>query len=334
MDMGNIVHKPMPRREVYDTYWYIACERQNIFMRKLRGDHTLTDDPVFRKYKFCNSYRASDRVSQFLIRHVIYSSDFSKEDSILRVLLFRLINRCETWIRLENEVGTVTAQTFNFERYASAFEKLSSGEEPVYGNAFILCANKAFGYDRKYLNHLKLIESINQHSSMVGLLSSRSLGELFSALKSYPLLGNFMAYQMAIDLNYSEVFDFDENDFTCAGPGAIRGIQKAFRSVRAKDSYRIIMQMVEKQNSEFERLGLGFKDLFGRPLHAIDCQGLFCELDKYSRVRFPDLKSSRVRIKAEYKPSNRTIELFYPPKWNINDAIKETISPSRDISYE
>ena len=41
-----------------------------------------------------------------------------------------------------------------------------------------------------------------------------------------PLIGNFMAYQLAIDLNYSDVFNFDENDFTIAGPGALRGIKK------------------------------------------------------------------------------------------------------------
>ena len=50
--------------------------------------------------------------------------------------------------------------------------------------------------------------------------------------------------------------------------------------------------MVEHQQAEFERLGFEFNGLYGRPLHAIDCQGLFCELDKYCREAVPELRSA------------------------------------------
>ncbi len=76
--------------------------------------------------------------------------------------------------------------------------------------------------------------------------------------------------------------------------------------------------MIENQDKEFERLGIKFKSLWGRKMHEIDCQGMFCELDKYSRVRFPELKSNRVKIKAQYKPGKVEIKYFYPPKWGIS----------------
>ncbi len=81
------------------------------------------------------------------------------------------------------------------------------------------------------------------------------------------------------------------------------------------------MRMVEHQGEEFARLGLKFDGLFERPLKAIDCQGLFCETDKYSRAAFPQLKSNRVRIKQEFSPSSSPLELFFPPKWEINDKV-------------
>jgi hypothetical protein len=56
-------------------------------------------------------------------------------------------------------------------------------------------------------------------------------------------------------------------------------------------------------------------------LHAIDCQGLFCEIDKASRVMFPQLKSDRVRIKQEFRPSPQPLHLFYPPKWRLNQKL-------------
>ena len=62
--------KPTP---VYDTYWRFAAERQRVFFRRLEGlPPPWTDDPILSAYKFTNAYRASDRVSQYLIRHVIY----------------------------------------------------------------------------------------------------------------------------------------------------------------------------------------------------------------------------------------------------------------------
>ena len=114
------------------------------------------------------------------------------------------------------------------------------------------------------------------------------------------------------------MFCFSENDFTVAGPGAIRGIKKCFRNTDGMSNSDIIMYMVENQDKEFQRLGLKFENLWGRKLHAIDCQGLFCEVDKYTRVKHPELKSNRKRIKSRYKPSDSKIKYFYPPKWGIN----------------
>ena len=73
--------------------------------------------------------------------------------------------------------------------------------------------------------------------------------------------------------------------------------------------------MTERQDEEFARLGLPFGGLWGRPLHAIDCQGLFCETDKYCREAAPELASARKRIKARFTPTPEPIRLFFPPKW-------------------
>src|SRR5438094_843323 len=60
--------RPSP---VYETYWRFAAERQRIFFSRLAGDPApWTVDPILGSYKFTNAYRASDRVSQYLIRNV------------------------------------------------------------------------------------------------------------------------------------------------------------------------------------------------------------------------------------------------------------------------
>jgi hypothetical protein len=84
--------------------------------------------------------------------------------------------------------------------------------------------------------------------------------------------------------------------------------------------------MADRQEREFERLGLTFRSLFGRPLQLIDCQNLFCEVDKYSRVFHPDIegRSGRTRIKQRFAPKAAPIQYWYPPKWGINESIPTT----------
>lgn len=97
----------------------------------------------------------------------------------------------------------------------------------------------------------------------------------------------------------------------------MRGLAKVFEDLGDYAPSEAIKWMVDQQQAEFERFGLPFLGLFGRPLHAIDCQGVFCETDKYCREAAPELASNRSRIKARYRPSTTSLELFFPPKWRL-----------------
>ena len=70
--MMAIHNEVLPNDDVLRYYFYFINERMKIFWRRCEGKATLTDDPILRKYKFTNVYRALDRVSQYLIRYVIY----------------------------------------------------------------------------------------------------------------------------------------------------------------------------------------------------------------------------------------------------------------------
>lgn len=315
------------REEVYRAYWELAAERQRIFLRRAAGEPgPWTEDEILREYKFCNSYRASDRVSQFLIRDVIYGSDASDDDMLMRIVLFRLFSKVETWRALEAELGPITLDTLKGNHLAAALERLQAAG-PIYTSAFILCANKAFGFDRKYLNHIALVRTMFRDDGLPSAVArAGSLRDVYASLIEYPLIGPFMAYQLAIDINYSSLVDFSEDEFTVPGPGAERGISKVFPTARKRDMSAIIEWMVEHQEDEPARLGVDLPTLFGRRLYAIDCQNLFCEVDKYARVAFPELKSNRQRIKAAFRPSIEPLSLFYPPKWDLNERV-----PQRDV---
>lgn len=308
------------RDDLFRAYWSFAAKRQHAFLARARGAPApWTDDPVIERFKFTNAYRASDRVSQFLIRDVIYRDGFSTDDTLLRIVLFRLFSRTSTWRDLERQLGPITRATISTRRLPRALERMQA-RGPIYTSAFILCANDAYGHKRKSMNHVALARAMFRRRGLpLSIARAGTLGDVYQALLRYPLIGPFMAYQLAIDVNYSELVDFDEDDFTVAGPGAERGIKKVFPAASRREMTAIIHWMTANQESEAASVGVGLPTLFGRRLRAIDCQNLFCELDKYARVAFPELKSNRSRIKATFVPSSEPLPLFYPPKWGINE---------------
>ena len=308
------------RQEVYDLYWYFACERQNIFWKKLNGEEApWTDDEILQTYKFCNSYRVNDRVSQYLLKNVIYSGKkYNDEDMIFRILLFKLFNKESTWELLLDSFDDITLKTFDIKKYSEVLENAISNGVKIYNDAYISCANKVFGYDRKHDNHLALLDKIfNIDKVHIKILNAKTMEEGFNIIKSYPLIGNFMAYQLVTDINYSNVVDWKEDEFTVAGPGSLRGIKKCFVDKGKMSNEDIIRYMYEHQDEEFKRLGLDFKRIGNRPLQLIDCQNIFCELDKYCRQALPDLKSNRTKIKKKYSAKKDKINYVYPTKWKI-----------------
>lgn len=313
---------PEPRAGVYELYWTFASRRQAAFEARIAGlQWPWSDDRILQTYKFCNVYRAADRVSQYMIRNVAYKNEpqGTPSDRLFQIVAFRTFSRIETWEALTQQLGGVPRldhlKSGEFEG-ALNFTKIKRGG--LYTGAFILCANKAFGFDEKHRNHVALFKHMFLSDACAEkLMSGFSLKAIIQTLEAYPLIGPFMAYQIAIDLNYSDLMSFDENDYTQAGPGALRGLKKAFVSLGDYSPADAILWMVERQDEEFRRLELPFHGLFGRKLHGIDCQGLFCELDKYCREAVPELTSARSRIKAKYAGTGGDISLFFPPKWNL-----------------
>ena len=309
--------KPTPRAGVYNLYWHFAAKRQAAFMARLRGaPQPWTDDPILQRYKFCNVYRATDRVSQYLINE-INTSTAAPDDLAFQITAFRTFSNIETWEALRATLGqTPTIADVASGGFIRALDTVKEARGGLYTGAFILCANKAFGFDAKHHNHAALFNHmfVENHAAQ-RIRTANNLEQVVKLLESFPLMGPFMAYQTTIDLNYSTLINFSENDYTQAGPGALRGIAKCFTDTGRYSNADIIMMMVENQEREFARLGYEFETLNGRPLHAIDCQGLFCETDKYCREAAPELASNRSRIKAKFAPKPALPPLVVPQKW-------------------
>lgn len=315
---------------MYDAYWRFACERQSVFFKRLMGQPPpWTHDPIISEYKFTNAYRALDRVSQYLISNVIRSDvagETLSEDKIFRILLFKLFNKIDTWELLSDSLGDIRWSHYSFNQYDSVLSSAFKQGRAIYSAAYIMASGKSvFGNMRKHQNHLRLIETMMDNGIVRQVTACQGMAQLYELLRSYPLFGDFLAYQLATDINYSDLTSFSEEEFVRAGPGARDGIAKCFSSRGKYSDEDIIRYMMDRQEQEFQRLGLRFKSLFGRRLQLIDCQNLFCEIGKYARISHPEILgvSGRVRIKQVFRCSGALPPPSFPHKWGLAATVEE-----------
>lgn len=323
---------PAPN-ENFQYYLYWITKRMEIFWNKYEGKRApWTDDPILQKYKFCNTYRCLDRVSQYLLSHVIYNGkQYEPEDMFFRILLFKHFNKIETWELLEKEFGDITYET-GFENIAKFLdEKIKEGVS-IYGDAYIIgCFFYPFP-EYAYIKHLSKHrahfriwdDEIFQNGHLYDFLEAQSLEDLYTTFRKMRIHGDFTAQQFAIDMNYSPLFNFSENDFVITGPGSIRGIERTFEDARGCDYVGVIKWVhknFEELMSHFEKeTGMEFKPLPNRLPTLIDLQNCFCETDKFLRgmwIETPGVKVKGKRIKHTYLPNKERIEYVFPEKWGV-----------------
>lgn len=317
--------KPKPSI-AYPSYWQFAAHRQQAFFARVQGHAApWSDDTIINQYKFTNAYRASDRVSQYLIKQVIYHEEHAYADTVLRILLFKLFNKIETWQLLNHRIGPINLANFNVAHYDQVLEHAIQQRQRIYSAAYIMPSGdqKKYGKIRKHKFHLQLIEQLFKTGFHLQLANCDSMQAAYHLLLSIDSIGKFLAYQLVTDLNYSQYFDYSEREFVVAGPGALDGIRKCFSDLGDYTPEDTIRWMSDIQQQEFARFTMDFQPLADRSLQYIDCQNLFCETDKYCRVAHPDIKgiSGRSRIKQIFKPKQQALTLFYPPKWQINHKL-------------
>lgn len=317
--------KPKPT-DVFDSYWKFAVERQKIYFQRLNKERIpWTSDPILRDHKFTNAYRATDRVSQYLIKKVIYEGSQEPDEVIFRTILFKLFNKIETWEYLKHCLGELTYKGYSYRNYDQALTDAINAGEKIYSGAYIMPSGKSsFGYSKKHQNNLKLLERMLADDLPARLSGTTSMKEGYALLLAYPSLGPFLAYQYITDINYGPHSDYSEMEFVVPGPGALDGISKCFQDYGDYNQADIIQLVCEEQEKHFDRLELDFPSLWGRPLQLIDCQNLFCEISKYARIAHPQRPgiSGRTRIKQKFTLTGPMSEPWFPPKWSLNEIIR------------
>ncbi len=299
-------------------------DRHEVFENKSAGKpFPWTDNEIITNHKFTNVFRILDFESQYLINHVIGKDDRDIVDTTFRILFFKLFNYKPTWEFLESRLGDITYRENIIEDTKEALDEYVVNNK-VFSSAYLQASNfvqqprwdylRGTGKHNQYLGMLKeTLLTDNGLVTLINMANSPNLSDVVNYIQTTPGYGQFMALQMAQDLNYSHWFKQDINVRTWEGPGSIRGVKRCFDNIDKRDYADAIKWTWEHLEELFEEYGLGEPPNFKKlQISLQDTQNCFCENDKYQRGLGIVVDGVAGKsIKQKYRPSNARIVTEY-----------------------
>lgn len=304
-------------------FWQYVSERRALELaRRQRTPSPWTGDRILRNYRFTNTYRASDRVSQYLIRHVQYAPDASAEPAevAFRTILFRVFNLPATYEFICTFYGGhPTLKRFEGYPLARYMSEVDT-KRKLWNNAYMMTGRKG---EPKHATFLGILERMMRDQAFGTIVSYDNPASVYSLLHEYPLISDFLAMQYTTDLGYAAFATWNEDDFIVPGHGARRGAYKLVGESASAEA--LIRFLTAQQDSALGGNRTRFRPLGGtRPLSLMDIQNCLCEFDKYTRVARPEWKTPYDRSanplpKQKYRAWNAKPlpAPFFSPKWGI-----------------
>lgn len=281
-----------------DLFWQMITERMNIYWRRLEGaPPPWSNDPIMRTEFITNVYRELDPGTVYLQERYLRDEDLPVEDKIFNVMVYRLLGS-----RLEFHERLPLWQHDAFDALAFS-EECKSVEREIglspFSEAYRTAAYSDMGTKDKIVNvGLLMAEIANLIPTVVQELNNAlTLEQAYRTIENIRGFGEFLAYQIMVDLLYPAPFDpilpFDQNTWAMAGPGARRGIWRLMKpGMKPASMLDVMMWLRDNQEAEFERLGLEFpyladETIEGDPpikISLCNIQSCLCEFYKYTRI--------------------------------------------------
>ncbi|MEK6886440.1 MAG: nucleotide kinase domain-containing protein [Nanoarchaeota archaeon] len=269
-------------KENLKLFWKYVTERHNIYKKKKAGQvWPWTNDKILQTYKFTNVFRDLDSGTKYVIEKIILKSK-TPENVIFNTIIYRIYNKINT----SEKVGIQDAIKFD----ATEFEdRLRSIKDKVFTNAFIVSGYSFIEGKDKIAKTCKIINDV--HSQIKEITESillKNSENTFKTLKSIIGIGNFLAYQIAVDLGYWDREVFDESKFVVAGPGCKSGIDWLFESREGVSYEECIAYLCDIQKKGFEDIKVNINELFSdrkeKRLNLMAMENCLCEISKYLKA--------------------------------------------------
>jgi hypothetical protein len=275
-----------------DTVIAFVRERENVRKAKEAGQSApWTFDPVLARNKFTNVRRKDDRVSKWVIEHLI-EPGADDPDLWFTLLIARMLNWPPT-LRLMLEEGVLPAGEDDFDPVAfeRVVEGIKSSGQRAYTTAYMSYpTQKNKGGTKSYAMANHILRPVLERAESIRARTGKdtSTVELFTwELSGCFGVGTFMAGQVAADLTYTDKQLGRARDvytFAPLGPGSQKGLNYLYGQV---SGHRWKQELFNaKLVSVRERLISAMPELEDMTLH--DVQNVMCEYSKFCRIKMSE----------------------------------------------
>jgi hypothetical protein len=285
------------------SFLHFVSERESIRVKRAQGlPAPWTDDPILHKYKFTNIRRKDDRVSKWVIEHLIEPATDSGDEYLwFTLLIARLINWPPT-LKALLDVAVLPCHPHNFDadKFVKTLEAIKSSGAKVYSGAYMLYPTKQDpGGIKSRAVARYIIGDVIKRSAVVheAVWSGVETGEhsvekIVSALSKCFGISTFMAGQVAADLTYTGLDFVDAYTWAPLGPGSQQGLnlmtgQPLYHLWRQSDFNALLILLNRWVSEELKMSDLSLHDV----------QNCCCEYSKYAKKTLGIGKP-----KSTYKP--------------------------------
>lgn len=272
-------------------YW--VEERHGIHRKRKAGKpRPWTDDVILRDYFFTNPFRENDKTTRWFRENV---RDPLRDDPgvLMATVIFRWFNYIPTGELLLDQ-GLLT----DWDEAKAArllADRWDGGEGRVFTGAYMIVAGSG-PRGCKIPAVCKAVSNVQRGHRQVLTTCERpdpSLRRTWEALKQFPFLGGFMAYEIVCDLRWTRLLYNATDTMTWCnpGPGAVRGLNRLLgRQLEAPFPQSLWEEHTKLLLGKVAALKL--KDV-PHPVEMREVEMSLCEFDKMERLLWGQGRSKR-----------------------------------------
>ncbi|MBI2670642.1 hypothetical protein HYX18_01520 [Candidatus Woesearchaeota archaeon] len=282
-------------KEKLDLFWWFVNERQSIWNKRFieKLPYPWTSDKVLKEEHFTNVYRELDPGTLYVVKSILELNK-PKPDKIFNNMIYRLIGREETF----DFIGFQDLVSFNPKIFQSKLKDFRSSGKNVFTGAYLVSGYSNMGSKDKIENITKLFIKIHNNFDLFynNIENSKTSEQVYTVIKSQDGFGNFLAYQVLVDLLYplkcyqnKPLLPYSHNDWAIAGPGARKGIKLIIDGAVKISDLDVMKWLRSNQKNEFKRLDLKFPYLIKNKekmeISLANIQNCLCEFYKYVKIK-------------------------------------------------
>ncbi len=296
--MFNIVQQELK------LWLYFVIQRYKIHLRKdfYKQERPWTKDELLNLYSFTNVRRIEDTVTKFTLKNICLNPALNLKQKVLNLIWFRIFNKPQTFNMFN---FPIKQQDLNcsFQQVVEKYQKMINMKTLSRG------AYMTSGSVKRHTQHQKqfitnmmpfyMIWQFNKTQNIERFLVSKP-NQAFDILLNIRGLGQFLAYQVYIDLSYCPQTIFTQNDFVYLGDGAIKGVNYVCPKLNKLEKMQFIKYVQTNldqwlryfYNTSLFQLMQDLKPQ-DRNLTLSNIQNCFCQFSKYKSISLG--KMGRVR---------------------------------------